>query len=130
MSIDQKTWNSLKTMGLTDYEATTYLALTSMISGTATEISMASKVPRSRVYDILKAMARKGFVEIERGRPLKYNVVPPAEVFIEISRNYWRIWKKLNWISPAPMKAKFPNYQHPYGLFMGLKKLFAKKWKL
>ena len=37
MLYDQKTWNSLKTMGLTDYEATTYLALTSMISGTATE---------------------------------------------------------------------------------------------
>lgn len=81
MPVDQKTWNSLKTIGLTDYEATTYLALTSMISGTATEISMASKVPRSRIYDILKGMARKGFVEIERGRPLKYNVVPPSEVF-------------------------------------------------
>jgi sugar-specific transcriptional regulator TrmB len=68
-------------MGLTDYEANTYLALAFMISGTATEISMGSKVPRSRIYEILKGMARKGFVEIERGRPLKYTIIPPTEVF-------------------------------------------------
>lgn len=114
MPVDQKTWNTLKTIGLTDYEATTYLALNSMISGTATEISMASKVPRSRIYDILKDMARKGFVEIERGRPLKYNVVPPAEVFnrtkqkliedleeaeLELTNNYESQISKL----PAPI---------------------------
>lgn len=81
MNVETKTWNALKIMGLTDYEASTYLTLASIISGTATEISMGSKVPRSRIYDILKGMARKGFVEIERGRPLKYTVIPPTEVF-------------------------------------------------
>ncbi len=81
MTVETKTWNTLKKMGLTDYEANTYLALASMISGTATEISTGSKVPRSRIYEILKGMARKGFVEIERGRPLKYTIIPPAEVF-------------------------------------------------
>lgn len=81
MPVETKIWNALKIMGLTDYEVSTYMTLASMISGTATEISMGSKVPRSRIYDVLKGMARKGFVEIERGRPLKYTVIPPAEVF-------------------------------------------------
>ncbi len=81
MNVETKIRNALKIMGLTEYEANTYLALAAMISGTATEISMGSKVPRSRIYDILKGMARKGFVEIERGRPLKYTIIPPAEVF-------------------------------------------------
>ena len=40
MTVETKTWNTLKIMGLTDYEANTYLALAFMISGTATEISM------------------------------------------------------------------------------------------
>ncbi len=81
MHLDKKIWKSLKIMGLTDYEARTYLALTSMISGTASEISLHSKIPRSRIYDVLKEMAEKGFVEIERGRPLKYSVISPMEVF-------------------------------------------------
>lgn len=92
MPLESKTWNILKILGLTEYEASAYLALASMISGTATEISMASKVPRSRIYDILKGMARKGFVEIERGRPLKYTVIPPAEVF---GRNKKRLLEDL-----------------------------------
>jgi len=52
-----------------------------MISGTATEISLNSNVPRSKIYDVLKILGEKGFVEIERGRPLKYHVIQPTEVF-------------------------------------------------
>lgn len=81
MSFDNKIWNSLKFMGLTDYEAKTYLTLVSMVSGTASEISESSEVPRSRIYDILKILNRKGFVEINKTRPIIYTVVPPFEIF-------------------------------------------------
>lgn len=81
MSINQNTINALKTMGLTDYEIKAYVALTSLISGTATEISEASSVPRSRTYEILKNLQKKGFIEIIQGKPLKFNIVPPQDVF-------------------------------------------------
>ncbi|MDR2966611.1 MAG: transcriptional regulator [Methanobacteriaceae archaeon] len=79
--MENKTIDSLKKLGLSTYQAIVYLSLTYMISGTATEISLNSNVPRSKIYDVLKILGEKGFVEIERGRPLKYHVVPPTEVF-------------------------------------------------
>ena len=76
-----KTVDSLKKLGLSTYEAMAYLSLTHMISGTATQISTNSNVPRTKIYDVLKTLHSKGFLEIERGRPLKYTVVSPADVF-------------------------------------------------
>jgi len=57
-----------------------------MISGTAAEISLSSNVPRSKVYEVLKSLSKKGLIEIVRGKPLKFNVIPPHEIF-EKSRN-------------------------------------------
>lgn len=130
MSADQKTWDSLKIMGLTDYEATTYLALTSMISGTATEISMVSKVPRSRIYDILKAMSRKGFVEIERGRPLKYTVVPPAEVF---NRNRQKLLEDLEEAEldlTSTYESQISKLPAPIWLIHGPEKIIRKEMEI
>lgn len=130
MPADQKTWDSLKIMGLTDYEATTYLALTSMISGTATEISIASKVPRSRIYDILKAMAQKGFVEIERGRPLKYTVVPPAEVF---SRNKQKLLEDLEEAEldlTSTYESQISKLPAPIWLIHGPEKIIRKEMEI
>ncbi|MCL2116225.1 MAG: transcriptional regulator [Methanobrevibacter sp.] len=79
--MENKAIESLKKLGLSTYQALVYLSLTYMISGTATEISLNSNVPRSKIYDVLKILGEKGFIEIERGRPLKYHVVPPKEVF-------------------------------------------------
>lgn len=36
---------------------------------------------RTKIYDVLKSLGTKGFIEIERGRPLKYHVVSPTDVF-------------------------------------------------
>ena len=79
--MQNKTIDSLKKLGLSTYQALVYISLTYMISGTATEISVNSNVPRSKIYDVLKILGEKGFLEIERGRPLKYHVVQPKEVF-------------------------------------------------
>lgn len=68
-------------MGLTEYESKAYLSLASLISATALEINEASGVPLSRLYDVLKNLHKKGFIEITRGKPLKYSVVPPQDVF-------------------------------------------------
>ena len=59
--VNRDTLKALKIMGLTDYESRTYLALTSIISGTATEVSRVSEVPRSKIYQVLKSLEKKGF---------------------------------------------------------------------
>lgn len=68
-------------MGLTEYESKAYLSLVSLISATALEINENSGVPLSKIYDVLKGLHKKGFIEIKRGRPLKYTIVPPHDVF-------------------------------------------------
>ena len=71
---------TLKGIGLTMYEAQAYVTLTSLISATADEVSQNSGIPRSKIYDVLKKLNEKQFLEIEDGRPLTYNVKSPVEV--------------------------------------------------
>lgn len=70
----------LKGVGLTMYEAEAYVTLTSLISSTATEIAEKSGIPRSKIYDVLKRLAEKNYIEIEDGRPHTYHVKSPVEV--------------------------------------------------
>lgn len=77
----EKLINSLKKLGLSRYESQAYIGLNKIITGQADEIAKVSDLPRSRIYDILKGLEEKGFVEIKRGRPLKYTVVEPSVIF-------------------------------------------------
>ena len=83
----------LKGLGLTMYEAQAYVTLTSLISATAFEVSEKSGIPRSKIYDVLKKLNEKNFIEIEDGRPLTYNVKSPVEV---LSREKEKINSKIN----------------------------------
>lgn len=72
---------SLNKLGLSRYEAQAYIGLTKIIRGKAEEIAEISQLPRSRIYDILKELEKKGFVEIKKGRPMIYTVVEPKIIF-------------------------------------------------
>ncbi len=77
----EKMINALAKFSLSTYESKAYIALCSMIKGKAVDISEASRIPRSKIYEVLKELNKKGFVEIEKSKPLIYTVVPPKEVF-------------------------------------------------
>ncbi|MGB9937772.1 MAG: TrmB family transcriptional regulator [Methanobacterium sp.] len=81
MHIKKATINALKTMGLTEYESRAYISLAGLISASALEIHENSGVPLSKIYEVLKSLHKKGFIEIMRGKPLKYSVIPPQDVF-------------------------------------------------
>lgn len=83
----------LKGIGFTLYEAQAYVTLTSLIQATATEVSEKSNIPRSKIYDVLKKLNEKDFIEIEDGRPLTYIVKSPVEV---LSREKERIDSQLD----------------------------------
>lgn len=70
----------LKGIGLTLYESEAYVALTSLISATAAEIAEKSGIPRSKIYDVLKGLVEKNFIEVEDGRPQIYHIKSPVEV--------------------------------------------------
>ena len=72
---------SLQKLGLTVYEAQVYNTLNNIITSTATEISAKSNVPRSKVYNVLKRLNEKGYIEVEKGRPIKYTVNPANDIF-------------------------------------------------
>ncbi len=70
----------LKIFGLNSYEAKIWVALLSRGVSSAGELSDISNVPRSRSYDVLESLEKKGFIIMKIGKPIKYIAVPPNEV--------------------------------------------------
>jgi len=62
------------------YEVKIWTALLSRGVSTAGELSDIGDVPRSRAYDILESLEKKGFVVMKLGKPIKYITVDPREV--------------------------------------------------
>ena len=69
------------------YEVKIWTALLSRGVSTAGELSDIANVPRSRSYDILESLEKKGFVVIKLGKPIKYLAVPPQEVVERVKKN-------------------------------------------
>jgi sugar-specific transcriptional regulator TrmB len=57
----------LKVFGLNSYEAKIWVALLSRGVSSAGELSDISNVPRSRSYDVLESLEKKGFITRGRG---------------------------------------------------------------
>jgi len=69
------------------YEVKIWTALLSRGVSTAGELSDIANVPRSRSYDVLESLEKKGFVVMKLGKPIKYLAVPPAEVVERVKKN-------------------------------------------
>ncbi|HLD42747.1 MAG TPA: helix-turn-helix domain-containing protein [Candidatus Nanoarchaeia archaeon] len=78
--------NKLKDFGLNTYEARLWTALLSRGVSTAGELSDISNVPRSRTYDVLESLEKKGFIIMKVGKPIKYIAVHPTEVIERIKK--------------------------------------------
>jgi sugar-specific transcriptional regulator TrmB len=69
------------------YEVKIWAALLSRGVSTAGELSDIADVPRSRSYDVLETLEKKGFVVMKLGKPIKYLAVPPNEVLERVKKN-------------------------------------------
>jgi sugar-specific transcriptional regulator TrmB len=69
------------------YEVKIWAALLSRGVSTAGELSDIANVPRSRSYDVLESLEKKGFVVMKLGKPIKYIAVPPSEVLERVKKN-------------------------------------------
>src|SRR3989344_5733735 len=87
MIVQKDFLNKLKDFGLNSYESKLWVALLSRGVSTAGELSDISSVPRSRAYDVLESLEKKGFIVMKVGKPIKYLAVPPAEVVERVKKH-------------------------------------------
>jgi len=79
-----------KIFGLNLYEVKVWTALLSRGVSTAGELADISAVPRSRTYDILESLEKKGFIVMKLGKPIKFVALKPEEVVERVKRNVIR----------------------------------------
>ncbi len=130
MDVSRETLDALKRMGLTDYETRTYLAINSIITGTAAEISQVAGVPRPKVYPVLKSLAKKEFIEMGTGKPIKFTVISPHEIFernrSELRRSMDRAEAELNMV----YENQIPQVPAPIWMVHGPDKIVNKELEI
>jgi sugar-specific transcriptional regulator TrmB len=78
----------LQQLGLKEYEARCFVALTRLPRGTAKEISDVSEVPRTRVYDAVWVLETKGLVEVQHSNPQQFRAVSVDEAARTLRAEY------------------------------------------
>jgi len=86
MIVQKEFLNRLGALGLNSYEAKLWAALLSRGISTAGELSDIANVPRSRSYDVLESLEKKGFVIMKLGKPIKYIAVKPSDVLERVKQ--------------------------------------------
>ena len=86
MIADKKILEKLKEFGLNQYESKIWVAILSRGVSTAGELSDIADVPRSRSYDVLESLEKKGFIIMKLGKPIKYLAVAPDEVIERVKK--------------------------------------------
>lgn len=90
MIVESDFLNRLRDFGLNSYEAKLWAALLSRGVSTVGELSDIANVPRSRSYDVLESLEKKGFIVIKIDKPIKYIAVPPEEVLERVKKKIKR----------------------------------------
>ena len=88
--IPENVKESLRSIGLTDYEIAIYLTLISKGPMDARELSEASGVPYSRIYNILTQLEKEKMwiIKEEESRPSRYFAKSPDEALVIAKKQY------------------------------------------
>ncbi|RKD93628.1 TrmB family transcriptional regulator [Halopiger aswanensis] len=105
---------ALEELGLTEYEARCFVALTRISKGTAREVSQVADVPRSRVYDTVERLDRKGLVEVQQTDPREYRAVPVDTACRRIREDYD---SRINAAENALQQVEEPNAPDDEGMW-------------
>ena len=70
---------SLQRLGLSQYEAKVFIALTRLGTGTARDVDRMTDVPRSQVYGAADDLESRGLVEVQQSNPKQYRAVDLEE---------------------------------------------------
>ncbi len=86
MIVEKEFLKKIKQFRLNSYEAKLWVALLSRGASSAGELSEIADVPRSRTYDVLESLEKKGFIIMKMEKPIKYIAIPPREVLERIKK--------------------------------------------
>jgi sugar-specific transcriptional regulator TrmB len=78
----------LQQLGMKEYEAKCFVALTRLPSASAKDISEISEVPRTRVYDAIRVLEAQGMVEVQHSNPQRFRAVPIQEAVSSLQQEY------------------------------------------
>lgn len=78
----------LRELGLKQYEAKSFVALTRLPQATARQISDILEVPRTRVYDVVVVLESFGLVEAQDSTPKQFRAVPIEEAIETLKQSY------------------------------------------
>lgn len=73
----QKVLEILKKFGMNEYESKVYATMVQLGPTKAGIISRESKVPQSKIYEVLDQLIEKQLVEFLGGRPKEFRAIPP-----------------------------------------------------
>lgn len=102
---------TLEDTGLTQYEADAYIAVLDLGSAPATEISDACDVPQARIYDVLRNLESKGYVETYHEGSLHARVRDPGEVLTQLESHADTIATAADEIKQRYEKPKLENHR-------------------
>lgn len=87
MLLQKETLNDLRErFRLNIYEIKIWTSLLSRGIAAASELAEISGVPRSRCYDVLESLEKKGFIIMKIGKPIKYIAVQPQAVVERVQK--------------------------------------------
>lgn len=85
---ESKAVPQLVKLGFTIYQARVYSSLVALGVGSVSEIYRYSKVPRTKVYESLDDLDRRGAVEVQPGRPMLYRAINPDVLVAKLSQEF------------------------------------------
>ncbi|RLF70841.1 MAG: hypothetical protein DRN35_03525 [Thermoplasmata archaeon] len=83
-TFQKKLIDSLASLGLNTYEAKAYLSLLSSGPMTASELSRASGIPRTRTYDVLASLVEMGLVIVVPSRVKRFKASDPKDSLLNM----------------------------------------------
>ncbi len=75
--LNQLLITDLRQFGLSEYESRAYLVLTMYGVSAASFVSERTRIPSSKVYDVLNSLKIKGLVEVAQAKPKKFRAIDP-----------------------------------------------------
>jgi len=99
------------------YETKVWLALLGKGVASAGEIAEMSGVPRSRTYDVLESLEKRGFTIMKLGKPVKYIAIKPNIIIEKLKTNTLRnADEKIKTISKLKNTSEYKELEQLYNV--------------
>src|SRR4051812_35920863 len=110
-------WQSLRSLGLSEYQAKVTVAASSLGSATAKQIATTAKLPQNKVYEVLEQLEKEGIIASRQLRPKLYLVHSVAELHRRAQERKQAATQAIELL--AQLRASAPQKEEPFYLIRG-----------